>query len=99
MIGSGRRHAALVSISLLATGGSGPSLDEAQDAWQRAHPADYVFEYQRVCVCPRSGAWWRVTVRRDSVVEIQQLDSTGATPYSPEGSHPTLTQLFDGIRK
>lgn len=85
--------------ALLALLGCGPSMEEARDAWQRAHPDAYVFEYQRTCVCPGSGTWWRITVRQDSVVAVQVVDSgTVHEPLDPLGlSHPTLSQLFDGI--
>lgn len=89
-----------LSIALLAQWACGPSLDEARDAWHRGHPDSYLFEYQRSCFCPGSGAWWRVTVRHDSVVDVQLLDSptdVGHLDYSSGMSHPTLSQLFDGI--
>jgi len=93
-------RALLLSIALLTLWSCGPSFDEARDAWQRAQPAAYIFEYQRSCFCPGSGAWWRVTVRHDSVVDVQLLASPtadGHLEYSPRMSHPTLSQLFDGI--
>jgi hypothetical protein len=87
-------------IALLAAWACGPSFEDARSAWQRARPDSYVFEYQRSCVCPGSGAWWRVTVRRDTVVDAQLLDAPTADrspDYALGMSHPTLSQLFDGI--
>ena len=95
---TGSLRAALLTILLFGLWACTPSLDEAQAAWQRIRPAGYSFEYQRTCYCPQSGVWWRVTVRHDSVVDVEQLDSLGSAPYAPKVSHPNLTQLFDGIR-
>jgi len=53
-------RAAGLSIALLALAGCGPSLEEAQSAWQREHPDAYVFEYQRNCICPGTGLWWQI---------------------------------------
>ena len=93
------RRALRWSIALLGLWACGPSLEEARDAWQRAHPDSYVFEYQRSCLCPGSGAWWRVTVRRDSVAQVQRLDSPSDDGRldSSRMAHPTVSQLFDGI--
>src|SRR5512147_2887749 len=92
---------ALPSVTALLTlWACGPSFEDAQIAWQRARPDSYVFEYQRSCRCPGAGLWWRVTVRNDSVVDVQLLDSppAGRSPdYSLRMSHPTLSQLFEGI--
>jgi hypothetical protein len=87
-------------LALLALWACEPSLEDARAVWHRAQPVSYVFEYQRTCVCPGSGTWWRVTVRDDSVVNAQLLPSPAANrdpAYGLNMSHPTLSQLFDGI--
>ncbi len=90
---------ATLPSALLALWACGPKLEDARLAWQRGHPDSYVFEYQRNCVCPGSGLWWRITVKDDSTVAAQLLDSS-ATPgdlgTSPR-MHPTISQMFDGI--
>ena len=88
-----------VAIALLALSACGPKLEDARLAWQSDHPDSYVFEYQRNCVCPGSGLWWRITVKDDSTVAAQLLDSSAATGdlgTSPR-MHPTISQMFDGI--
>lgn len=94
-----RRTLLIVSCGAFALAGCGPSLDDARLAWLRARPKAYVFEYQRNCTCPGSGAWWRITVRGDSVVGAQLLDSLHADRRlgSSRRNHPTVTQMFDGI--
>jgi len=87
-------------VALLGLWACGPSLEDAQATWQRVRPDSYVFEYQRNCICPGSGAWWRVTVRHDSVTEAQLIDAppAGRGPNLALGmSHPTVSQMFDGI--
>jgi hypothetical protein len=88
-------------VALLGLWACGPSLEDARATWQRVHPDSYVFEYQRNCICPGSGEWWRVTVRQDSVVDAQLLEAPAAdrNPGSTFGKilHPTLSQMFDGI--
>jgi hypothetical protein len=86
-----------VAIALLAISACGPKLDDARLAWQREQPDSYVFEYQRNCVCPGSGVWWRVTVQHDSVVAAQRLDSAAISDPKLLLLHPTISQLFDGI--
>ncbi len=69
-------------------------------AWEAARPSSYVFEYQRTCFCPASGAWWRITVKRDSVTDAQLIDSTGVTRglrYIHTLAQPTLSELFTEI--
>lgn len=93
-------RAAALPIALLALAGCGPSREEAQNAWQREHLASYVFEYQRNCVCPGTGLWWRITVRQDTVVAATLLDSSDVATRnlgSSLGMHPTISQMFDGI--
>jgi len=87
-----------LAIALLALPACGPKLEDARLAWQSDHPDAYVFEYQRNCVCPGSGLWWRVTVRNDSVVTAQSLDSsTSTSDPAALRLHPTISQMFDGI--
>ena len=90
----------LGTLVLLTASACGPSFDEAQGAWQAQHIDSYVFDYQRNCVCPGTGLWWRITVRRDTVVAATLLDSSdiatrniGATL----GMHPTINRMFEGI--
>jgi hypothetical protein len=88
------------SVPLAVLLACGHSLDSERAAWQRARPRSYVFEYQRSCFCPGSGAWWRVTVRDGSVADVLLLDSTGAErglDYARTMPHPTLSGLFDDI--
>src|SRR5206468_9819328 len=69
-------------------------------AWEAARPSSYVFEYQRTCFCPASGAWWRITVKRDSVTDAQLIDSTRVTRglrYIHTLAQPTLSELFTEI--
>src|SRR5437660_12769906 len=69
-------------------------------AWEAARPSSYVFEYQRTCFCPASRAWWRITVKRDSVAGAQLVDSTGLTRglrYIHTLAQPTLSELFTEI--
>ena len=90
----------LLPLPLLGLWACGPSLEDARAAWQRVRPDSYVFEYQRNCVCPGSGEWWRVTVRHDSVVDADLLEAPAdRNPGSTFGKmmHPTLSQMFDGI--
>ena len=93
-----RRVAGLVGV-LVTISACGPSVDDAALVWQREHPDSYVFEYQSICVCPGSGLWWRVTVRDDSVVASELLDSTAIRNGLGASLkvHPTITQLFDGL--
>ena len=87
-------------LVVLAPAGCGPSLEEAQRAWQREQPDSYTFEYQRNCVCPGTGLWWRVTVRKDTVVAAALLDSSDVATRnlgSSPGMHPTISQMFEGI--
>lgn len=89
-----------MSVALLALSACGPSLEEARSAWQRDHPDAYVFEYQRNCVCGGTGLWWRVTVRRDTVIAATLLaspDGASRNFDAPLGMHPTITQLFDRL--
>ena len=89
-----------MSFALLALSACGPSIDEAQRAWQRDHPDSYVFEYQYTCACAGTGLWWRVTVRRDTVIAAALLDSSDVATRNlgtSLGMHPTITQLFDRI--
>ena len=89
-----------MSLALLALSACGPSVEDAQRAWQRDHPKSYVFEYQYNCVCAGNGLWWRVTVQRDTVVAATLLDSSDVATrnFRPSlGMHPTITQLFNGI--
>jgi uncharacterized protein DUF6174 len=92
------RAAALPSV-LLVLWACGPKLEDARLAWQRDHPDSYGFEYQRNCACPGSGLWWRITVKDDSIVAAQLLDSSA--DISELGAslqmHPTISQMFDGI--
>jgi Family of unknown function (DUF6174) len=93
-------RAAALSVALLTLSACGPSLEEAHSAWQREHPDSYVFEYQRNCVCPGTGLWWRITVRRDTVVTAALVDSSDVATRNlgaSLGMHPTITQMFDGI--
>jgi uncharacterized protein DUF6174 len=93
-------RAAALSVALLALSACGPSFEEAQSAWQRDHPDAYVFEYQRNCVCAGTGVWWRVAVRRDTVIAATLLDSSDVATRNlgtSLGMHPTITQLFEGI--
>lgn len=93
-------RALLSLIALLTLWACGPSFEDAQIAWQRARPVSYVFEYQRSCRCTGAGMWVRVTVRNDSVVDAQLLDPPAADrppDYSLRISHPTLSQMFEGI--
>lgn len=85
--------------ALLALAACRQSLEDARAAWDRDRPDAYVFEYQRNCSCPGSGAWWRITVREDSVVSAELLDSLNADRRlgSSLAAHPTVDQLFDGI--
>lgn len=93
----GKTIAGGVAIALLALS-CGPKLEDARLAWQSDHPDSYVFEYQRNCVCPSTGVWWRVTVQHDSVVAAQRLDSSaGVSDPTALGLHPTISQMFDGI--
>ena len=93
-------RAAALPIALLALAGCGPSLEEAQRAWQREHLASYVFEYQRNCVCPGTGLWWRVTVRQDTVVAATLLDSSDVATRNLGTAldmHPTISLIYSGI--
>lgn len=95
-----RRQAGVLFVPLLWSA-CGPSVDEAALTWERDHPDSYVFEYQRNCACPGSGVWWRVTVRTDSVVAAQLLDSNAINNGLGTSirMHPTISQLFDGLLK
>lgn len=95
------RRVPAVLAALLAVSACGPSVEQAALVWQRDHPDSYVFEYQRNCACPGSGLWWRVTVKHDSVVAAQLLDSTAINNALGTSlrMHPTISQLFDGLLK
>ena len=91
---------ALGTVALVTVTACGPSFDEAQRAWQAQGIESYVFEYQRNCVCPGTGLWWRITVRRDTVVTATLLDSSDVATRNlgaSLGMHPTVNQMFDGI--
>src|SRR5262245_21345927 len=102
MLGRARRRcrSALGTVVLVTLSACGPSLDEAQRAWQAEDIDSYVFEYQRNCICPGTGLWWRITVRRDTVVTATLVDSSDVATRNlgaSLGMHPTINQMFEGI--
>src|SRR5438309_11863862 len=69
-------------------------------AWEATRPSSYVFEYQRTCFCPASGAWWRITVKRASVTDAPLIDSTGVARrlgYIHDLAPPTRSERFTAI--
>src|SRR5262245_51837653 len=97
-----RCRSALGTVGLGTLSACGPSLDEAQRAWQAEDIDSYVFEYQRNCICPGTGLWWRITVRRDTVVTATLVDSSDVATRNVGaalGMDPSINQMFVGMTR
>ena len=89
----------VLTISLMSCG---DSVQDNLDVWEKIRPNAYAFEYQRSCFCPGAGAWWRITVRRDSVVGVELIDTTEAgrgLDVARRGPHPTISSLFEDLER
>ena len=80
----------------------GQSIDAHYRAWRNLGIHNYQFEYQRLCFCPGSGAWWRVTVKGDSAVNVQLVDTGSARRglnYASQLPQPTIPDLFHDLTR
>jgi hypothetical protein len=88
-----------LTIPLIACG---DSLQDNLAVWEAMQPHAYVFEYQRSCFCPGSGAWWKITVRGDSVVGVELVDTAEAQrglDVASRGRHPTISLFFEYLER
>lgn len=67
-------------------------LDEASARWEAEGPADYRYEYRRVCFCLPLHAL--VEVRDGEVVAATDLETDAEVPPEELASFPTVDELF-----
>jgi hypothetical protein len=68
-------------------------LNAAWDRWRATAPADYGFDYRRVCFCPVVEEL-RITVADGLVVQVTSRDSGEPIPAERYPEFPTIDGLF-----
>lgn len=94
--------AAIIGMTLGVLWLYAPPMSAERRAWELMRPRSYSFEFRYTCFCPRSGAWWRISVRDESVlyyrlVEPSQLAGHFPALQSPPIQLPSLSTIFDDI--